>query len=454
MKIKTLRSKFATLASVFVFSALANQAYASTTAKATIFNEVQVSYQAPGSSTDIIALSSVQVTVQLIKAYPSVSVPSYDPANPQSSTTGTVGSIFKVTSNANGEDTYPIALTPGTNTNLDGITVAAYLTDATRNPTGDALTDVTLGSAIITGGGAGFVTVPYVAKDPNGYNGLKSGDFVTISGTEYQINTITDGAAVAPSTVTDTGISKTPEQQVQISFVGHDTTNFGSTGLDYEGLVLGETQYIYVQSSAVNESQGAQDITNVFSVGVTASTDPDAPDTSGSQEIHNDIVTFYGINLNLTKLVQVVAPDGTFNPATTAYVATTDSPTAYPGDTLHYLITMDADDTNATASKVVITDALPLYTTLVKDAKSITVTYQKYDPITSPAATVATNLAILPDAGDSFETEDTGANINIFVTVGSDGNLTVNLGEGATASAGGKVSAQDTVAITYSVIVE
>jgi len=403
-KIKQGLLHMAAVVLVVTAVALPQSVSAATSGNATIHNAVTVSYT---SGVNVLtAFATVDVTVTTLAAAPTITVPT-------ATTTvagGVVNLVYTVRSNANGTDTYTPTAPTTTDANVSASTVAL---------TGSPLT---LWGGIVTGSGAGTISIPAGSEA-----GLTAGTTtveLTVGGAaqRYTVTTITAGS-IATTNIT-TGVT-TPETNTVLALTP-----------------IGGAPAITAANVAVGTQVGEY---NTFTVDVTAGT-PTTPGTDGTHTVPSfnitttatdavgaPIVALTGAtvtvtvsspSLSITKKSRNVTAGGAF--------ATTGT-TAKPGEVLEYEIVVTNTHATAQATGVSISDALPVYTTLLP-ATTINIT-------STLGGVVQPVVNATQAAGDDVATVAAGT-------------LTVNLGTGATAATAGTLAAGDTVTILYQVTVQ
>jgi hypothetical protein len=379
-----------------VFSAAS--AWANIAANTQIINQATLSYN-DGAGTRA-ATASVTVTISLVPAALTI-VPGANQSTSYS-TGATLTDSFTVTSGANGPDTYNITAAVTGQTNTSG---------ATATP---VTATVTLGSSVTTAGSTKTVIV--VPADGNlsgevpGVNGIAVGDKVVINGDERTVTAIQDNAT------------------------GTSTITLGSelSGAPAAGVVVGERQVIQATVTPGTIVTPGTDVTVSVTATVTSQTSSGATATSTPAILN----TFTSGVANLSKYVRNITKPGS---GTGAYVYNSINyypagVTAEPGNTLEYILVAANTSTSGGVSASVITDALPT-------------TFVTFKP------------GVYTGSKDVTYVSDT--NVVSFYSAASDTDqatysaptLTVNVGTGATSSAGGTIPASGRVIVLYQVTV-
>lgn len=304
--------------------------------------------------------------------------------------TATTTDTFTITAGSNGPDTYTITVPSPTVTNTSG---------ATLTP---SVTSVTLGATTVLSNSGATITVPSDGASDSSVNGIAVGDTVVVNGTAYTVSGISDNAT-GTSTIT---LSSDP-------------------GTLTAGTLIAERQSITVTVDPNNISTPGTSVTVENTITVTSG------NGTGPALTCTDTVTNIFTNgaATLTKYVRNVtaAVTGTtpYTYGSNTYYAT--GVTGKSGDVLEYVLVANNSGTGSVSASV-ITDSLP--TTYVTFSGT-TVTYV--------------------NAGGSTSTPTIAAGDDIAVY--SSPTLSVNVGTGATSSAGGTIGAGETVRVLYQVTI-
>ena len=369
--------------------ALPQTASANTGAGATILNVVQVDYKDASGVTAYAETAASTVTVNLVKAAPTLSAP----ADAAAASGGTVTYTYTVTANANGSDTYPVSAavtTPPGATNATGVTITP------------SVASLTLGASVIKA----VPTASTIQIPAGSQTNLAVNDIVVIGGVDYKISAITAGTAASHTNASPTdGAAGTTsaETSTVLTLVANAagsntapafTVDVPGTPSPLVGTVIGEQQTFTV---AVTGTAGPATGNGTIPVTTSVGTGPGAITTDPT------VSTFNGASLTITK---EVSTDGGATFAATGSGA--------PGSTLTYRITVT--NTGAgNATSVIVTDPMPLYTTYTPGtAKSHTTAGVTY----AAAATVLTDLADALDTYDFGITAVKQATLNIGTLAG------------------------------------
>jgi len=297
-------------------SALPSDSSASTAANTVIRNTVSVNYRDTANTAMPQVQATVDITVALVFATPTLNAPA-----DQSTNAGTpVGYTYTITSNANGPDSY--ALTTPTITQSAGISGST----AVPAPTPVTLGGTTIATAVtIAAGGTTVITVPTDALSDASVNGITGGT-VVINGFAYTVASIVDngGAIGGTSTITVNG-------------------NGTASGLLPVGTIIGERATFTLTVTPGTISAAANQ-----TITVTTSA------KGGGAPVAATDVTVTTVNVATLGVTKEVSADGN------TWVAS--GLQAAPGATLYYRITV-TNSGSSDATSVVITDPQPLYTT-------------------------------------------------------------------------------------------
>lgn len=330
-----------TLAAVFALGA-AQAAEASTSANATIFNQVTVEYQS--GTTVLTASADVSVTVATLAAAPMV----YVNTVAQTTTAGTaIDYIYTVRSNSNGPDTYTLT-TPVTSANT-GISVPTNTPD---------VGSVALWGGIVLSSGAGTINLPGGSAV-----GLAVNDTVelTVGGSaqRYTVTTINPGsAATASAAEVQAVLTLTPIGGAAAITASNVTT----------GTQIGEYAVIILQQTAGTPTTAGTDGTHVTNLTFTTT----ATDSS-------DVVVIYATSAGSNNEVTTTVSSPSLSIAKAA-----DKTNAKPGETITYTITVQNTHATAAASNVTVTDPVPTYTSYVANSTRLNGITVSGDGATSP----------------------------------------------------------------------
>lgn len=399
---KTPKSKYATprvaaLAAVLAAgTAMPTLAQASTAANATIQNSVTVNYADAANNPQTGITTTVNVTVELLKATASLTL---NPTTPNATIAPGQTTTYQyfLTTNANGPDTFTASAS---------ISVDQLNTASTLNISGGG---VTLGAStvaqdvVVAASGDTPVLVPRDLVADGVINGIAPGETVVIGTAVFTVAAVgnIDQAGVGTSTLMLTG--------------NGTAANLTAGTLIRERRTVSVTvtpgNYVAPGDKLITHSISATDGTNV-----TASV--------------ANTTTVSGIALTVTKYVRCVpGPIACTNPGAPAFTlnipATSTSIDYYsagvsgaPGATLEYLVRIQ-NTGGANATNVVIQDAIPAFTTLVP--ASLAVHESDGDFVT---------VNILDSNGDAGEASTS----TVYLYPGSD--LSTNLGNDGAAGVG------------------
>lgn len=363
---------------------LPGKAMANSSANATILNVVRVDYTDVSGSNSFAANASSSVTVNLVKAPLNVSgAPSGANGNPgltclpaiDTASGGSVSALYALTATANGQDTYKLSITY-TPHNVNNISVT-YNT-LTYTGASDALTPANpspatrvLGSAIPTR----IVNATTLEFPGGALSGFAVNDIAIVQTTAgkraFLVTAVSAGQAPVFSHVGNTAYTDATGAYTQAEVKGtltlgayvnqtitlnstNDTT-FGGGGIAPAfttvgseatlGMPVGEMILVKVSVQASTNSQTDGTVDYVLTTTDSAN--------GNESKITCTASTFKAPTLSIKKEARNFSTSGSF--AATA--------TGNPGQILEYRITVT--NSGGQASSVVVTDAVPSYTTLV-----------------------------------------------------------------------------------------
>ncbi len=367
-----------------------SSAFASTAANTTISNTATVNYQDTAGTAQPPVSSTAVVTVTLLAATPNLSAPLDQTTDPATAAVYN----YTITSAANGPDTYNLSATSllessGISGSTSSLNVPSIVLGAS-----------TVATAInIAANTATDIVVPSDGTSNASVNGVELNDTVIIGTQLFTVTGITDNAS-GTSTINVTGTTGV-------------NTNAGDL-INEQG-----TFDLTVTPGTVDGSTADPTITVVINAQDSGAVEGAAADQT--------ITTVTVAELDIEKLVR--------NPLAGATWGAT--ATGNPGDTLEYQVTVTS--TGSDALSVVVTDAVPAYTTLsVSGTDFATV---------NDGANIAI-ISLVADADDpTIGSGDAGINagdsINFYIGTGNDG----------TAGTGGTVAAGATYTIEYQVTI-
>jgi len=369
-------------------------AQASTSANATIFNEVTVAYQS--GSTALTAKADVTVTVATLAAAPTVTVDT----TAQTTTAGTdVDYVYTVRSNSNGPDTYTVT-TPVTSTNTN---ISA--------PTNSIAGSVALwGGIVLSADDTGFINLPGGST-----TGLANGDTV-----ELMVNGTQQRYTVTISATGSAAVSGTAEVLAEVTLTPVGSADAVTSSNVSAGTQVGQYDTITLTQTAGTPSTPGTDGTHLTNLTLTT-TATDATDTAVTY------TTSAGDSNEVTTTVS--------SPVVTI-TKVADVASAKPGATISYTVTVTCS--NATSSNVTVTDTVPAYTTLV-----VTAGVFATENFNGGGATDMTAAADVENAGEASG-DVSGSDLTFYLGAGQDGS----------AATGGTLAAGDVVVITYQVTVD
>lgn len=379
-------------------------AFATTAANTTISNTATVNYDDSNGTAQGAINASVDVTVNLVEATPTLNAP----GDQSVSSTSSVDYSYIITSNANGVDTYDLT---STETAADaGITGNARV----FRDSGDTanITSIDLGATsvdtgvTITAAGTTNVLVPSDGAADASLNGLVAGDTVVVNGAVHTVASITDNAS------------------------GTSTLELNGNGADNAvtvGMQIGErgsfifrvTPTTTVDSDTVTNQVDAQDdaAAQAAAQDSTITTVLLVPSLTVTKYVRNTTSDDSGAGVCIT--VDTGLGEGNVQYCDGSVTAVTGD----PGDTLEYIIEVANAASAAQATDVVISDPVPAYTTYTAGSMQL-------DPGTGVWGALTDNA----DDGDGGETDSA----TIYIYAGSGGDDTAaGVGSGAGGSVNG-----------------
>lgn len=421
------------LAALFAFT-VPQISHAGTAVNATIVNVVKVDYKDASGTTSFTKSATATVTVTLLAAAPTVGSPS--PASGQTVDSGAVQTYaLQLYANANGPDTYDLALANGTTADSNYSSRDKYV-DSITGPDG-TVTNYGSGNTTVNNISVGATVIlsdnnNNVVSVPAGtLNNIASGDFVIINGTKYKASATTAGTAASYNSDTH---SVNAETNATITLMvetvpGNNNwtaaADFGAVNL--AGQVISELYTVNVKITAVADALAPADADIYFKLTLTA-------DGTGNPSSNQDNVktTFRRSNVTISK--------------------SRSSATGKPGDIIEY--TVEVAVTGAQATEVVVTDSVPVYTTLVSYSDSYGGTQ-----VTGSLSTYfgwigdGTNTDDTISAAIDGETSNNLGSGNATAYTAS-GTLKFYLGSGSNGTTGGTIAAAKTYTIKYKVKID
>lgn len=304
---------------------LPQAAQASTAANTVIRNTATVNYDDTAGNAMPAVSDSVEVTVAFVCAPAAISAPADISTDPNTNAVYN----YTLTSQANGPDTYTIAITTP-------LTESAGISGSTATP---SVASIVLGAttaAATAASGATAITVPNDLASDSSINGIEAGDTVVIGGNVYTVDSITDTGGTVGGTSTIT-LSTALTTAVAVGDPIYEQKPFTVT-VDPGTVSAAANQTITVETTATG----------------TGGCDP-AKDTT--------VTTVELATLTIDK--------------------TANKDTAAPGEVITYTIVVtNAGSSNA--QNVIVTDPLPLYTTYVANSTRLNEITVSGDGETSP----------------------------------------------------------------------
>ncbi len=362
---------------ILLATLLPGTAAATTAANAVITNTATVNYDDTGGNPQTALTASVDVTVNLVTAHPTLSAP----VDATTSSGVFLNYTYTIINNSNGPDTYNL-----TSAAVLGANVTSQ-TAVFRDPSDSIdITGVTIGAtsvAVAALAGATVITVPNDGVSDASVNGIAAGDAVFIAGTVDVVASVVDNATGTSTITLTTGLAANASVGDQIG---------------------GLTTFILKTTPIATVNGSTYDITITANDGATA----------GAAPIDVTTTTVLVISLTVTKYVANVTAAvvggtpfpavGTLNTGLGAggivYYAT--GVTGNPGEVLEYVIVISNGAGAATASDIVISDPIPNFTSLTSNIAL------------DPGTTVWSDVAITPDNGDFAESDGT----SVFIYAG------------------------------------
>ncbi len=400
---------------VLLLFANVGTALANTAANTQIINSATLTYNdGTGVKTSTVGIT---VTVALVPSPPNYILGGAQTTSYSASATTT--DSYTLTATANGPDTY----------NLSGnasVPVGGNTTGPGATPT--QLT-ITLGATVTANGST--TTDIYVPADGNSadskVNGIGVGATVVVNGEQRNVIGITDNA---------TGIS-------------HIILGSALSAAPGVGIVVGERTTVNVTVTPGTITTAGTNVQGNASLTATSATLNTATSTSG-----NILNTFTSGAATLTKFVRnYTIPNHTATcsdlPATyggNSYYA--QCVTAKPGEVLEYMLVATTTATGSVSGSS-IADLLPVdYVTLKTGIAAAPYNSKDIVYVDETSTTTALTAAADTDAASYNATFDQ-TTLNAYK-----GKLVVNVGAGATSSAGGTIPASSTIRVLYQVTVK
>ncbi len=366
------------LAMVALLAIAAPQLASATGANHIVKNTVTVNYNNALGAAQAPVTASVNFTVALVLANPTVTT---------DATTATVAAstlvtfTYTITSNANGPELYNFA---PTGTSTSGITTPGAIT----------LGATTVFSADPYAAGKTVLNVPADGVNDGVVNGIAATDTVVIGGTAYVVVAVNDtngGTANANSTITVTG--------------------------DASAAALGATIFERQSVTATFTTPAAIITDQLLLSGMVVTANSDGTKTATSADVTTTVTGLGAANLTVAKFVANLTTPVVGGGVTNTYGAVTyytTGVTGKPTDVMGYLVVI-TNGGAGDAQNVVVTDPMPAYTT--------------YKAGTLKLGGVAlTDVATDTDAGEANTTTN---EITVFAGTGGAGDgITYGVGTG------------------------
>ena len=374
-------------------------AFATTAANAVITNTATVNYDDAGGFAQAQILASASVTVNLVTAAPTLSLP-IDATTPS---TVALDYTYTITNNSNGLDNYTLSSADS----LWGAGITQPVPMAILDTGFAAIASIDLGAtsaAAIAAVGDSSITVPNDGSADASQNGIAVGDVIVIG----------------PDVVTVTAVTDTGAGTDIITFAADTLTVAVAVGDQ-----IGEQGTFIMRTTPVTSTSGHQ-----YTVTVTA-TDGANPTTDAT------VTTVTLITLTVTKYVaNITTPVVPAGPPASVTLTTglSGAPVTYyvsgvtgnPGEVLEYVIGIVSTAGSGTATDVIISDPVPAFTSLTDSRIALDPDGLGFDPVVDGALT---------GNGDFGETD--GATVYIYAgTGGADGVIGVNNGTGGSLAGG------------------
>lgn len=388
-----LRIRISLICILFICGFSAGSAWANTAANTQIINNAVLSYN-NGVSLQTSA-AAVTVLVSLVPSPPNIT-----PGSPQTTSysgpSTKLSNSFTVTATANGPDTYTIASTITASTNTSG---------ATSTP---ELPSVYLGATVTTTGSTTTVlNVPSDGVSGSKVNGIQVGNTVVVGAATCTVSSISNtGSGVATITISP-ALSAAPAA----------------------GVLVAQQAVVLVDVAAGTVSTPGTSITATKAITLTSTTNTSvvSPQSGGiTDTFTTGVATLTKYVRNVTTSMVPASPGATYSYNSNTYypsnAGAASTVTAKPGDILEYILVSTNSGTGPVTASVV-TDTLPI-------------------------AYVKLNLSAYGGSGKDITYVSDSGTVSIYTAaadtdaatyVSATGLLTVNIGTGATNSAGGSI---------------
>ena len=440
---------------------LPNAALANTGADAVILNIVQVDYKDASGGQDFQAHAAAEVTVNLVESPLTISGRPTSVAGSEgdlaglpspSGASGTVSHLIALTATANGDDAYDLIIATNAPNNVtnESVSWSTVQPDGTTVITGGSPGSVTLGASVITD-----VLSASQLQFPGGtLTGIGVGDVVVISNVDYLVSAVTIGNAAGHTYAdggahNDLGGTETTETFGTLTLAINPSG--GNTAPAFAAGDIGSlaAEQVLVKVDVYGETTAASG-----TVDTVVQTDANQNGTyalSDNGSTATVTTTFQGAALTITKEASNWTGSGAFG----------GTATGDPGDILEYKITID-NTAIGNATKVVVTDAVPAYTTLVTWAAATGYSGAVVPDGTGAATDIfgtisdVTNTVALTVGIDS-ETQPGGLTETGYGDAGgtaAGSNLTIYVGDTSANNDGGTVDSTTVYTIYYQVQID
>lgn len=305
-----------TLAALAILSLALPRGAQATSAGATIYNTVKVTYTS--GTTNLMATASTTTTVNIVPALVTVT----NPANQAVAAGGIASYAYIVKSNANGLDTYTTSALANAASNI----AAATGTSVTAS--------VQLWGGNALGSGVGTITVPFGTT-----TGLTAGtSTIQIGANQYTVTAIAAGTAASTNPVTGNLVAEVPATLT--------LTPIGAATAITAGSIAAGTQVGEFKSAAL-----------------TAQLTAAAPTTQGIDGTYSTTYIISSTATPVTSLTTVAVITTVSSPSVTIAKTANPSANVNPGGTIVYTITVTNSHASASVNSVTVVDPVPAYTT-------------------------------------------------------------------------------------------
>lgn len=389
--VKLVTACFTAFALTMVF--VQGTAFATTAANAIISNTATVNYDDANGNAQAAVNASVDVTVNLVQATPTLSTPA-----DQTTFSGTaIDYTYTITTNANGPDSY--SLTANDNLPQAGITANSLEIRDTAGGGGSiinsvalAATSVATATGAIANGASLQIDVPNDGANDGTLNGFSGGETIIVdqggSNWSFSVVSIDNDAATGTSQMT-----------IQNNSGGSVTLTLGMLIAEQQTFYLYETATANADSSTVTNTLTAGDGVTANATDNTITTVNIVPSLTVTKYVRNITANNAGAGNCITVNTGLGAGSVQYCDGTTTTVS------GNPGDTLEYVIEVANGASAGEATDVVISDPVPAFTTQTGNIA--------LDPGTGTWSNVATTV----DNGDFAEVA--GGSVYIYAGDGT-----------------------------------